>query len=94
MRSGFASLGADPGRVRNLILGQGLILSGVGLLIGLALSFALSRFTASLLYGVSTTDVFTFIAVPLVLVSVSAMAVAVPAWRASRVTPMEALRFE
>ena len=61
---------------------------------GLAVSLALWRLAASLLYGISATDCVTFIGVPLLLLLVAFVATFLPARRASRVDPMDALRFE
>ncbi len=62
--------------------------------IGLAAAFALSRFTASLLYGIMPTDPVTFIGVPSILLAASFAVLALPARRASRIDPMTALRSE
>lgn len=88
------ALGAKPPAVLKMVFRQGLILTGIGLAIGLAISLALGRFTASLLYGTSGTDLLTFIAVSVVLLATSALAIAVPAFRAARVQPTVALRYE
>jgi len=88
------ALGAQPATVLRMITGEGLLLAGIGLAIGLGLSFAVTRFTASLLYGVSTTDMATFIGVPAVMLGVALVAVLIPARRAARVQPLEALHYE
>jgi predicted permease len=88
------ALGADSGGVLRMVALQGLVLAGAGLVIGLAAAFALSRFAESLLYGVGVRDGFTFTAVPLLLLAVAFFAVLVPARRAARIHPMEALRYE
>jgi ABC-type lipoprotein release transport system permease subunit len=62
--------------------------------IGLALALAVSRFAASLLYGVSATDPLTFIAVPVLLLAIAVLAVLVPARRAAKTDPLTALRYE
>jgi ABC-type antimicrobial peptide transport system permease subunit len=67
---------------------------GAGLAIGLGIAWALSRFTASLLYGVSATDAVTFICVPAVLLATALIAVIGPARRAAAIQPMTALRME
>jgi len=69
-------------------------LAGVGIAAGLVGAAALTRLMASLLFGVSTTDALTFAAVPALLVAVAFAATAIPAWRATRVDPMVALREE
>jgi len=88
------ALGARPGTVLRMVLGQGLALTGVGLAIGLGIALALGRFTASLLYGISGTDPLTLAAVSAVLLSAAAVAVVVPASRAAHVEPTTALRYE
>ena len=88
------ALGAEPGRVRNMVVLQGMRLVVVGIVIGLASASGLTRFIASLLFEVEAWDPSAFIAVPLVLTAVAMVAVMVPARRASRVDPMVALRNE
>ena len=88
------ALGANRPQVLLLILGQGLPLILAGILVGLAVSFGLTRLIATLLYGVTPTDPFTFAAVTALLVSIALFACLLPAWRASRVDPLEALRHE
>ena len=88
------ALGARPGSVLRMVLGQGLTLTGVGLAIGLGIALALGRFTASLLYGISGTDLPTFVTVSAVLLAAAIAAVAVPAFRAAHVEPTTALRYE
>jgi predicted permease len=88
------ALGARPISVGGTILRQGFLVVGAGLAIGLAAAFALSRFTASLLYGIAPTDPVTFVGVPAILVVASCVAILLPARRASRIEPMAALREE
>jgi predicted permease len=88
------ALGARPGAVLRMVLGQGLALTGVGLAIGIGTALGLGRFTASLLYGISGTDLLTFVTVSVVLLATAALAIVVPASRAAHVEPTTALRSE
>jgi len=88
------ALGARAAGIVRLVVRQGLAIVIAGLALGLGLAFALSRFTASLLYGISATDAVTFVGVPLVLLAAALLAVLLPARRAAAVQPMSALRFE
>jgi len=88
------ALGASQKRVLGLVVGQGLILTGSGVAIGLIASFFLTRLMTSLLYGVNPTDAITFGGISLLLIGVSTMASVVPAQRAMKVDPMVALRYE
>jgi ABC-type antimicrobial peptide transport system permease subunit len=88
------ALGAQPSRVAARIVGQGLLLVGAGLAVGLAVTLALSRFTASFLYGIVPTDPVTFVGVPALLIATFLAAMLLPARRASRIEPMTALRNE
>jgi putative ABC transport system permease protein len=88
------ALGAQPARVLMLILKQGLLLTLIGIGIGLAGSLALTRVVSSLLFGVEATDPVTLAAIALLLMVVSLVACYIPARRATRIDPMLALRYE
>ncbi|MGD0226428.1 MAG: ABC transporter permease [Terriglobia bacterium] len=88
------ALGANPRGVLGMVLRQGLLLTGVGLAIGLAIALALRRFTASLLYGISGTDLLTFLTVSAVLLAAALAAIVFPAFRAAHVEPTTALHYE
>ena len=89
-----AALGAARGTIFAGVLRRSLALAVAGVALGLAGAYALSRFLASLLYGVEVTDLATFAVAPLLLLAVATLAAAVPAGRAARVDPMVALREE
>ena len=88
------ALGAEAGRVRGMILRDGLGVAVLGLGIGLVGAFALSGVMESVLYGVDATDLVTFLSVPLLLAGVAAVASWIPALRATRVDPVEVLKEE
>jgi ABC-type antimicrobial peptide transport system permease subunit len=88
------SLGAKRLDVLRLVVRQGLVLAGIGIAAGLAGAFALTRLLSSLLYGVNATDPLTFAGVTALLAVVAAAASFLPAWRATRVDPVIALRCE
>ena len=88
------ALGAQSRDVLIMIVKQGSKLIVVGLAIGLAGAFAATRVIASLLFGVTTKDPFTFVAAAALLAIVALLACYVPAWRATKVDPLEALRYE
>jgi putative ABC transport system permease protein len=86
------AMGAQRSTVRRLILRQHVAPALIGIAIGLAGAFALSRFLASLLYGIRAVDPITYVGVTLALIGVAAAACWVPASRAMRVDPLVALR--
>jgi ABC-type antimicrobial peptide transport system permease subunit len=86
------AIGADRSQVLTMILGQGLKLAAAGIVMGLAAAFLLTRLMQSLLYQVQPSDPLTFVAVPLALLIVSLIASYLPALRATRVSPVIALR--
>lgn len=88
------ALGAKPRDIFRLVMGQGLRLALVGVGLGLCLAIALTGLLRSLLYGVSAHDPVTFISVTVFLVGVAAIASFLPARRAMKIAPMEALRYE
>ena len=88
------ALGADRANVSSMVAAQGAKLAGLGIAIGLVAAPALTRFMASLLYGVEPTDPATFATVGALLMSVAVAASYVPARRAARMDPLEALRSE
>jgi putative ABC transport system permease protein len=88
------ALGADSWSVMRLVLTQGLGLAGIGLIIGLAGAFALTRLLDSLLFGITATDPMTFGVVIAILAAVAGLASYLPARRAATVDPLVALRYE
>ncbi|HTL58832.1 MAG TPA: ABC transporter permease [Candidatus Limnocylindrales bacterium] len=88
------AVGAQRADVMSLILGEGFKMAAVGVAIGLVAALVLMRVLSSLLFGVSAADPFTFLSIALLLVIVALAACAIPARRAAKVQPMEALRYE
>jgi predicted permease len=88
------ALGATRANILQLILGRTFRLTALGILAGLVAAFFLSRFLSSILFGVTTHDAVTFIAVPFCLIVIALLAGYLPARRATRVDPVTSLRYE
>lgn len=88
------ALGADPGDVLRLVMGHGVRLTAIGVAAGLIVAYALTRLMSSVLFGVSANDVTTFAGVSALLALVAIGAGFIPARRATRVEPIEALHYE
>jgi predicted permease len=88
------ALGARPDAILRLVIRQALILAALGIAIGLVGAFALTRVMSSLLFGVSATDLLTFVITSLLLGSIALMASYIPARRAAKVDPIAALQHE
>lgn len=86
------ALGAQPRDILTLVVGQGVWLVGVGLAVGLLAAFGVGRLLRSMLFGISPADPVTFIAVPLALGAMALAASYIPAFRATKVDPIQALR--
>jgi len=88
------ALGAQARDIFRMIVGQGMLLSVIGVVIGLVAAFLVTRVMESLLFGVSARDLTTFLCIPVVLVAIAFLSIYVPARRAMKVDPMLALRQE
>ena len=88
------ALGADRDRIRNLVVWHGMRLALIGVVVGVGAALGLTRFIASFLYGVKNWDPMVFVSVPVILSLVALLAVWMPATRASRLDPQQALRVE
>lgn len=86
------ALGASPGRVVSLVVGQGMAMSLVGIAAGLGGASAGARLLNGMLFGVTALDADTYVVVVALLLFVAAVACAVPAWRATRVDPLTSMR--
>jgi putative ABC transport system permease protein len=86
------ALGADSSVVKQMVVLQGMRLALVGVVVGLASAFGLTRFIGSFLFGVQALDPVVFVSIPILLTAVALVAVWIPARRASRVDPVFALR--
>ena len=88
------ALGAKPVDVLRLVIRQGMGLTLVGLILGVAVGGVVTRVLSDMLYGVSTRDPFVFVGAPLLLLLVAFLACYIPARRATRIDPLLALRYE
>jgi predicted permease len=88
------ALGAAPEDVLKMVLRQGMVITSIGLVVGLGLAFAVTGFMRSLLPGIEPRDPITFIGVPLLLMVIAVVAALIPARRAGAVDPVVALRYE
>jgi putative ABC transport system permease protein len=88
------ALGAEGGDVQRLVIGTGLRLVALGIVIGLCASLVIARLISSQLWGVSPHDPFTMVVVPILLLFIGVLACWIPARRATRVSPVTALRYE
>ncbi|MFZ1220630.1 MAG: ABC transporter permease [Chthoniobacterales bacterium] len=88
------ALGATRANILQLILGRTFKLTALGIVAGLVAAFFLTRFLSSILFGVTTHDIVTFVAVPLCLIAIALLAGYLPARRATRIDPVSSLRYE
>lgn len=88
------ALGSPVGAVQRLIIRQGMLLTSIAVLLGLAVAWAVAKFSASVLYGVRPHDLVTFTVVPLFLAAVAFLACWIPARRAESADPLTALHYE
>jgi putative ABC transport system permease protein len=88
------ALGAAPGSIFHLVVGQGLRLSAAGIVVGLLAALALTRVMTTMLVGVKATDPLTYAAMAVLFFAIAALACWVPAWRAAGLDPTTALRDE
>ncbi len=88
------ALGADQSAVRKLVVWHGMRLAIFGVAVGIASAFVLTRLRANFLFGVKSWDLTAFFSAPLIITAVALLAVWLPATRASKLDPMQALRME
>ena len=88
------ALGAEPTDVRQMFVRHGLLLAGVGAIVGLGVAAGLTRLMSTLLFGVKALDPLTYLGVAAILITAAAVASYLPARRATKVDPLEALRAE
>ena len=88
------ALGARMSDVLKLVLSRGVIFALTGIAIGIAGAFGLTRYLSTLLFGVQTVDLMTFLSVAAILIIVALLACVIPARKAAKVDPLVALRYE
>ena len=88
------ALGAQQQNILAMVLRQGMVLVAAGIGVGLVVAFSAARVMRQMLFGVAPTDAVTYLGVSLLLAAVAFLACYIPARRAMRVDPMEALRYE
>jgi ABC-type antimicrobial peptide transport system permease subunit len=88
------AMGADSGRVRTMVIKEGMVLVLIGMAVGLGAAYVLANVLASVLFEVEPRDLTVFVTVSAVLTSIGLASVAIPALRASRVDALEAVRYE
>jgi ABC-type antimicrobial peptide transport system permease subunit len=88
------ALGAASREILWLVLKQGMMLALAGLVVGIVATFGVTRFLSSMLFGITPNHPVTFLMVSVLLTLVAALACTIPARRAAKINPMEALRYE
>jgi ABC-type antimicrobial peptide transport system permease subunit len=86
------ALGANRGRILQMVLGQAIVLTSIGVLLGIGGAALGARLLGSVLFGIEPFDLLSFTLAPAVLVAASIAAAYVPAWRATQVDPVETIR--